>query len=92
MSGKRSMLGGRVTWFFGEAGAHVRFPGFLYTRNNGLSGWSEGRSWRFLGLVCLRHNETRGGKLKHCKKPGWSVTFATFNIKAAFRKADNYVS
>ena len=88
---RRSVMGGKITWYFGKNGAHLKLPGFLYTRYCGIEGWSSARSWRVLGLICLRHHDARGGVLKHCKPEGWSVTYAVLDIKAAFRKANNHV-
>lgn len=95
MAERTELFGRRVTWFYGEQGAHFRCPGFLYTRHSGPTGWSVGRAWRFFGLICIRHNETNGGTLRHCQPAGWTVKLATVRwreIKQAFRKADNYVS
>lgn len=96
MTERRSVAGGLITWFFGPRGAHVRVPGFMYMRNTGEDyGFSIGRSWSVLGLVALRHNDTKSGALKHCKPAGWSIKFATVDlqkIKRAFRRADTYVS
>lgn len=89
---KRSFFGGRVTWYFGPNGAHFRLPGWLYTRHAGPAGFSNGRAWRLLGLVCLRHNDTQGGTLHACQKAGWSLKVATIKPTLNFRKADNYVS
>lgn len=88
---KRSFFGGRLTWYFSPNGAHFRLPGWLYTRHTGPRGFSTGRTWRLLGLICLRHNDSKGGTLKHRQKAGWSLTVAAVRPTLNFRKADNYV-
>lgn len=65
---------------------HMRFLGNEIGWNGGPNGWADTYYLSFLGIVCFRIENTKGGKLKSCQ-PGITVHWMKITLTAAIRSA-----
>lgn len=79
-------------WAKGPHGGHCRIfsprqgRGLIVWQfnNSDYYGYSNKRAWIVPGIVAIRHNDDKGGTLKHVEPVGWSVQWPRIYVKRRY--------